>query len=87
MKLTVSQVAALIGKTAYTIKRWYEWYEQLTSDELINYIKNGMPELPKYETVGATQWRYWDEKDVEQIKKFSDWVPHTRNGVMKNKIS
>lgn len=81
MKLTVSQVAALVGKTSYTIKRWYEWYEQLTPDELSSYSKEGMPELPRYETVGATQWRYWDEEDVEQIKKFSEWVPHTRGGV------
>ena len=83
MKLTVSQVSALIGKSVYTIKRWYQWYEKLTLEELTNYIKNGMPELPKCETVGATQWRYWDEQDVEQIKKFSEWVPHTRNGVMR----
>ena len=81
MKLTPSQVAALVGKTSYTIKRWYEWYEQLTTEQLEKYIKEGMPELPKYETVGATQWRYWNEEDVEQIKKFSEWVPHTRNGV------
>lgn len=81
MKLTASQVAALVGKTSYTIKRWYEWYEQLTTEQLEKYIKEGMPELPKYETVGATQWRYWNEEDVEQIKKFSEWVPHTRNGV------
>lgn len=47
MKLTVSQVAALIGKTAYTIKRWYEWYEQLTSDELINYIKKRYARITK----------------------------------------
>lgn len=81
MKLTASQVAARVGKTSYTIKRWYEWYEQLTTEELEKYIKEGMPELPKYEIVGATQWRYWNEEDVEQIKKFSEWVPHTRNGV------
>lgn len=82
MKLTASQVAARIGKTSYTIKRWYAWYEQLTPDELYGYIRDGMPELPKYEVVGATQWRYWDEQDIEQLQKFSDWVPHTKNGVM-----
>ena len=85
-KLTVNQVAALIGKTAYTIKRWYSWYEQLSEKELKEYIKSGMPELPKYETVGPTQWRYWEDTDIEQLKKFSNWVPHTKNGVfLKNK--
>lgn len=85
MKLTASQVAARIGKTSYTIKRWYAWYEKLTPEELSNYISKGMPELPKYEVVGATQWRYWDEEDIEQLQKFSRWVPHTKNGVMSNR--
>lgn len=81
-KLTASQIGAKLNKTAYTIKRWYKWYEQLTEEEKQEYIKNGMPELPKYETVGATNWRYWDEQDLEKLQKFSDWVPHTRGGVM-----
>lgn len=85
-KLTVNQVAAKVGKTSYTIKRWYNWYEKLTAEELEDYKKQGMPELPKYETVGPTQWRYWEEEDVPQIKKFSKWVPHTKGGVfLKNK--
>lgn len=83
-KLTASQVANKIEKSVYTLKRWYNWYEQLTPNELNNYIKNGMPKLPKYETIGSTQWRYWEEEDIEQIKKFSEWVPHTRGGVMGN---
>lgn len=82
MKLTASQVAAKIGKSVYTIKRWYKWYESLQEEELNNLVKDGMPRLPKYETVGATQWRYWDETVLPQIKAFSDWVPHTKNGVM-----
>lgn len=81
-KLTVSQLAAKINVTSYTIKRWYKWYEQLTPEELNNYLKNGMPQLPKYDSIGATQWRLWNSEDVNQIKKFRDWVPHTRGGVM-----
>jgi hypothetical protein len=83
-KLTVNQVAAKIEKTSYTIKRWYTWYENLTDDEKIELFKKGMPKLPAYETVGTTKWRYWDEKDIPQIRKFSKWVPHTRGGVMGN---
>lgn len=83
-KLTVNQVAMQVGKTAYTIKRWYAWYEQLTPDELSGYIRDGMPELPKYEVVGPTKWRYWDDTDIKQLKKFSKWVPNTRAGVMGN---
>ena len=81
-KLTASQVAGRIGKSVYTVKRWYAWYEALSAEEKEKYIKEGMPELPEYETIGATQWRYWEESDIEKIQKFSDWVPHTRGGVM-----
>ena len=81
-KLTVTQLSFAVGKSAYTIKRWYNWYEQLTTEEIEMYKKQGMPELPKYETVGPTKWRYWNEEDVKQIKKFSKWVPNTRAGVM-----
>lgn len=83
-KLTASQVANRIDKSVYTLKRWYTWYEQLSDEDKQKHIKNGMPELPQYETIGATQWRYWNEDDIEQIKKFSEWVPHTRGGVMGN---
>lgn len=82
MKLTASQVAAKIGKSVYTLKRWYRWYETLSKEQLDELINSGMPELPPYETVGATQWRYWDEAVLPQLQTFSDWVPHTRKGVM-----
>jgi hypothetical protein len=81
-KLTASQVANKINKSVYTVKRWYKWYEGLTQEELANYLEQGMPTLPTYETIGATQWRYWNEEDIPQIREFSKWVPHTRGGVM-----
>lgn len=83
-KLTATDVAYKIGKSVYTVKRWYSWYEQLDENELKKLIKQGMPKLPKYEVIGNTRWRYWDEKDIEQIIKFRDWMPTTRAGVMGN---
>ena len=83
--LTASQVAARVGKTSYTLKRWYDWYENLSDEALQHYIERGMPELPKYEVVGSTKWRYWKEDDIEQIIKFSAWVPHTKKGVFKKR--
>ena len=80
--LTASQVAARIGKTSYTIKRWYNWYATLTEDEINKYKKEGMPELPPCQIVGTNSWRYWYAKDIEQLEKFSKWVPHTRRGIM-----
>lgn len=85
-RLTASQVASLVGVSVYTIKRWYNWYEQEDIKVLDELYRKGMPELPAYETIGATNWRYWNEEDVEQIKKFKEFVPHTKNGFMgKNK--
>lgn len=84
-KLTMSQVANRIGVSVYTIKRWYKWLESEDVQKLAELVKNGMPVLPKYELVGATKWRYWDENDIEDIIKFKEWVPKTRNGVMSMK--
>lgn len=83
--LSINQVAVRVGKTAYTIKRWYNWYEKLTLEELEEYKKDGMPELPNYTALGPTKWRYWAEEDIPKLKKFSKWVPHTKSGVMANK--
>lgn len=81
-KLTMSQVANRTGVSVYTIKRWYKWLESEDVQKLAELVKNGMPVLPKYELVGATKWRYWDENDIEDIIKFKEWVPKTRSGVM-----
>ena len=82
MKLTATQIAYEVGVSVYTIKRWYKWYEQEDVRKLNELTEKGMPTLPRYETIGATNWRYWDEDDIEQLKKFKEWVPHTRGGVM-----
>ena len=82
--LTVNQVAAQVGKTSYTIKRWYNWYETLSKEQIEEYKKGGMPELPPCEIIGPTKWRYWHQTDIEQLKLFSNWVPHTKRGVMNN---
>ena len=81
-RLTASQVASLVGVSVYTMKRWYNWYENEDIKVLDELYHKGMPELPAYETIGATNWRYWNEEDVEQIKKFKEFVPHTKNGFM-----
>lgn len=81
-KLTASQVAAKVDVSVYTLKRWYKWYESLSAEEFEKHILNKMPKLPDYLTIGTTAWRYWDEEDIPQIKKFKEWVPNTRAGVM-----
>ena len=80
-KLTASQVAAQLNVTAYTIKRWYQFYENLTPDELADLMNQGMPELPKCEKIGTMGWRYWNMEDLPGLEKFKNWIPNTRNGI------
>ena len=83
-KLTASQIASRINVTSYTIKRWYEFYQDLTEEEIETLVKErNMPRLPKYEVAGSRGDRLWDEEDVVALENFRDWVPHTRNGVFK----
>ena len=44
-KLTINQIAMQINRTAYTIKRWYAWYESLKPSELKEYINKLPPSL------------------------------------------
>ena len=81
VKLTASQVAAKLGVTAYTVKRWYEFYRDLDEEEIKELVENGMPRLPDYEIVGTRGDRIWDEEAIPVLEKFRDWVPHTKNGV------
>lgn len=81
-KLTASEVAVELGVSVYTVKRWYKWYEAEDVNKLNELTKEGMPGLPKYETMGATKWKIWNKDDIEQLKAFRDWMPHTKNGVM-----
>ncbi len=81
-KLTATQVAYKLGISVYTLKRWYKWYETEDVRKLAELVKNGMPVLPKYELVGSTKWRYWDEKDLVELQAFKDYIPNTRGGFM-----
>lgn len=83
-KLTATQVANKVDVSSYTIKRWYKWYEQLDAKEILKYKKTGMPTLPKYESLGTTNWRCWEEDDVPKILEFKNWVPKHKKGVMGN---
>ena len=59
-KLTASQVANELGVSVYTLKRWYKWWETEDISKLNELVEKGMPELPIYETMGATKWKVWN---------------------------
>lgn len=80
--LTVSEMADEIGVTFWTINRWYKWYENEDINKLNELYKKGMPELPKYQTMGPRKWKIWSEEDIAQMKKFKEFIPNTRGGFM-----
>lgn len=83
MIFTASEMANKIGISVYTLKRWYKWYENTDAETLEELYKKGMPELPKYKTIGTNlKWKFWDETAIEQLIKFKEFVPHTRAGFM-----
>ena len=86
MKLTASQVAARIGVSSYTVKRWYSFWENLENTDVVTLnelVKNGMPVLPKYLVIGTRGDRVWDEDDIPDLIEFKNWVPHTKNGIFR----
>ena len=84
MKLTATQIAAKIGVTSYTVKRWYEFYDDLTEEEKNElHVEHGMPLLPNYDEVGNRRDKIWDEVDVATLEEFKNWVPPTKNGIFK----
>ena len=82
-KLTVSQMSGKIGVSVYTLKNWYNWYESLSENELKELTDKGMPKLPECDLIGATNWRYWDSTSINDLIKFKNWVPVTKNGIFK----
>lgn len=81
VKLTASQVAAKVGVTAYTIKRWYKFIDETPMEELIKLQNEGMPILPEVEIAGTRGDRLWNDEDISKLVEFKNWVPHTKKGV------
>lgn len=86
MKLTATQIGARIGVTSYTIKRWYEFFNDLDAEEKRILHKQGMPMLPDYVVKNDRGDREWDEKAVKILEQFRDWVPPTKSGIFKERI-
>ncbi len=81
-KLITTQIANEVGVSVYTLKRWYRWWKNEDVNKLNELVKNGMPELPAYQKVGNSNWKMWNREDIEQLKKFKEYLPKTRNGFM-----
>ena len=72
-KLTTGQMAIALNVSSYTLKRWYEFWENLANTDvkkLNELCQNGMPALPECEKIGNRGDRIWDEEDIERLNEY-----------------
>lgn len=80
-RITAAGLADRIGRSVQTIKIWYDWYcLPEYAEDRAQY--NDIPELPMYVREGSPTrgTRYWTVDQVEQVKKFRDWIIPGRKG-------
>lgn len=75
--LTACKVSQRLDVSVKTLTNWYKWYY----DDTIEKPKD-FPALPEYIQDRPNGPRYWLEEDIKQLRKFKNWVPRGRNGVM-----
>lgn len=76
-RITVNKVAQFLDVSVVTINNWYKWY----NNEAFTKPKE-TPYLPPYQQDHPRGVRYWTEDDLYDLKKFRDWIPRGRGGVM-----
>jgi hypothetical protein len=75
--LTASKVCNRLDISSRTLDNWYKY---MLDDSIEKPAK--MPVLPMYIQESIRGPRYWRPEDIPQMKKFKEWVPHGRHGVM-----
>jgi hypothetical protein len=75
--LTASSVANALDISVKTLTNWYKWYQ----DDSIEKPEN-FPKLPEYIQYHKNSPRYWTNDDLKMLKKFQEWLPRGRKGVM-----
>lgn len=74
-KLTIVEVALLVGCSTKSIENWYMFKRNNPDNE---YAKL----LPNFSQEGSRQTRYWDNEDIPKLIKFKNTIPHGRNGIL-----
>ena len=74
--LSATKVTQKLNISARTLDSWYKFYQSNLDKP------NGMPKLPDYVQTRPRGPRYWNPSDIKQLKKFQEWIPRGRNGVM-----
>ena len=76
-KLTIEEVAVLVGVSVQTINIWYRFKKYEPEHELAK-------ALPKFtrDDLGGKQTRYWNRDDIGKLIQFKNKLPQGRGGVM-----
>lgn len=72
MYFTKKEVADIVGRTPLTIHNYDTWSNEREAEGKDRFI-------PKPLLVG--RYRYWSNEDIEQIKKFFEWVECNRGAL------
>jgi hypothetical protein len=74
--LSASEVSRELNVSVKTLTGWYKWYtSEIPKPE-------NVPTLPMYVQEHERSPRLWNPDDLDTLKKFKEWVPRGRNGVM-----
>ena len=76
-KITATKISQYLNISVVTLNYWYKWYNDSKSVK-----PKDTPYLPPYEQANPRAPRYWTEDDLYDLKKFKEWIPKGRGGVM-----
>lgn len=76
-KITATKISQFLNISVATLNSWYKWY----NNEEFSKPKD-TPYLPPYIQDTPRGPRYWTEDDLYDLRKFKEWIPKGRGGVM-----
>lgn len=76
-KISATKVTQYLDISYNTLNSWYRWYNNPMYPK-----PKDMPKLPEFIQDTPRGPRYWTEDDLYDLRKFKEWIPKGRNGVM-----
>lgn len=76
-KITATKISQFLNISTTTLNSWYKWYNDPTFKK-----PKDTPYLPPYSQEHPRAPRYWTEDDLYDLRKFKEWIPKGRGGVM-----
>ena len=74
-KYTAVKISQFLDVSVATINNWYRWYNNPKFEKPAD-----TPYLPAPSLEG--RYRYWTDDDLYYLRKFKEWLPRGRGGVM-----